>query len=202
MVDEYLTNKQREIRKLQNSKSILSLTKLAKKKQKAPKMSRQHNHLDLIIEEYINLDYINNDILFQGSKTKYRVNYTSVGALSFNEDKLDERVQDAIDQERSADKEFKLLKLHGLHHIKHDFKEVNKILEKVNELSLSLQKVSTRVSRTNKVEKLFKHLSEEQQQEFLAKIEDKIVSYETDNFNRQIEQLSSSTKPSSYVKKK
>ena len=88
LINEYLYQKRRKIKRTEGMKnSLLKVTALYKEKFHNIIKSKDIAHLDTIIEEYLSLDDINNDLLFSESNLsskKYPVNYTSIFSLAFN----------------------------------------------------------------------------------------------------------------------
>jgi hypothetical protein len=69
LMTEYLYQKRRSIKKLRQEKnSILKITALYKEKNLSIIKSKDIAHMNNIIEEYIDLDIINDDILFINGK--------------------------------------------------------------------------------------------------------------------------------------
>lgn len=65
LIEDYLVTKRRKIKRTQGMKnSLMKVTALYKEKFHNVIKSRDIAHLDTIIEEYLNLDEINNQLLF------------------------------------------------------------------------------------------------------------------------------------------
>jgi len=106
--------------------------------------SKDISHLNCIIEEYISLDIINNEMLFDENtfmpeiSKKYKVGCDTIARLSFNERRLDENIKKACDQERQFNEEFKMLHLHELHLVKDEIASIERLKTKLGVLKFKL----------------------------------------------------------------
>lgn len=142
LIKEYLYQKRRKIKKTQTMKnSLMKVTALYKEKFHNVIKSRDIAHLDTIIEEYLNLDEINNQLLFgdknspsKDTKDKdkqqevYPVNHSTVTSLAYNQRLLSQEVKQAIDKEVRANDDFKMIKMHGIHYCNVELEEFEKQL--------------------------------------------------------------------------
>lgn len=131
LIEDYLVTKRRKIKRTQGMKnSLMKVTALYKERFHNIIKSRDIAHLDTIIEEYLNLDEINNRLLFGGKgsmgnqvkQETYPVNHITVTSLAYNQRLLNPDVKQAIDKEVSANDDFNLIKIHGVHHCNHELK--------------------------------------------------------------------------------
>ena len=121
--------------------------------------SKDISHLDNIIEEYISLDIINHEMLFEDTNTfapelsrKYTINYDNIERLSINERRLDENIKNACNDERKFNEEFKVsIKLHGLHIVKEEIEQFLKIMTKIRTLRFKLDTSAKGQCQSHKV---------------------------------------------------
>lgn len=80
-----------------------------------------------IIEEYIDLDIINEELLFQNGKVVVNnethvlpVNHYVTGVMAFNDRRLAKSLHKALENERKTTEAFNMVKLGGLHYIKEE----------------------------------------------------------------------------------
>jgi hypothetical protein len=70
LIHEYLHQKRRQIKSIKNTKNpILKITQQFKEKNFNVIKSKDIKHFDYIIEEYISLDIINNELLLREHNT-------------------------------------------------------------------------------------------------------------------------------------
>jgi hypothetical protein len=137
--------------------------------------SKNISHMNLIIEEYMQLDQINTELLFKpDGETKQIINNKVISCLAYNNVRLKPNVMKAIEKERAHNDDFGMIKHQGLHYLKAELSNLDKKFgEKVQEMMSTSQQVCRESPR-----ELFAKLNDEQQNLLLDRMERKILRWQ------------------------